>query len=87
MNREQVREAVAKANDRWWKDAVVANNILLDDFVTNAVMRLDKPPTVTKTGIWGALDKAHEVSDDPSKSRFTRCIADYLTAQGVNVED
>ena len=71
MNREQVREAVSDhipgGSD------IGAQEI---DEITDAIMALDKPPTVTREALKVIL-----------KDASNHFLYNYLIRQGVNVED
>lgn len=86
MNREQVREAIdIISRGGLWKSQI--------DSLTDAIMALsDKPPTVTRKRIDGIIydsvaAQATTMVCDFLTDKVKAEICDYLTAQGVNVED
>jgi hypothetical protein len=94
LNREQVREAVRDTlvilvnglirptgfrDER--EEAMTHNEKMVADAV-NAIMALDKPPTVSRDDIWTHITKGFQ-----SRNKATDNVCRYLTAAGVNVED
>ena len=92
MNREQVREAVRPVIEAHCEITRTVNQEWLGQQITEAVMRLDKPPTVTRGGLKKYVDEWWpeedlEVGEFFKKYELVQMMHNYLTAAGVNVED